>query len=157
MPVLGLAARSPPLRRLTLAFHTPHDEQYLSQTPVPGALPDDLPRYFDLRGARIVPLASLVNRKTEVENRVSGDNAAKFMAETARGKRPKRAPLSVSPLPGGRFLIEGGNATYTAAKQFGWSALPVRLTTSCVTWWDMTWTPSSPATVPRFARRWRPS
>lgn len=96
--------------------------------PVPDTLPEVHSRYFNVDDVTsTIPLEHLVSSKSEADNARSSLNAAKRMDATARGELGGRRPITVAPLPDGRFLIKDGNATFTAAKQYGWKALPVHI------------------------------
>jgi hypothetical protein len=98
--------------------------------PVPAELPEVHARYFKAAPGQqttTVPIESLISSKTEADNAKGAPNAAKRMDASARGELDGRKLINVTPLPGGAFLVKDGNATFTAAKQYGWKNLPVHI------------------------------
>src|SRR5215472_2998821 len=94
----------------------------------PASLPEDHANYFKLdANTQIVPIADLISSKTPEENAKGATNGAKRMAASARGELGKRAPITVRPLENGKFLVLDGNGTMTAASNYGWKNLPVKL------------------------------
>ncbi|MCC7144235.1 MAG: ParB N-terminal domain-containing protein [Candidatus Eisenbacteria bacterium] len=100
------------------------DKDYAKRTidegPDVRSLPEDHASYFETDGAQIIPLDRLVPTKKQR----SGDKAAKRMAAVTRGLLSKRAPITVRPISGGRYEIIDGNASYQAALEHGWKAIP---------------------------------
>jgi len=82
--------------------------------------------YFVLGGSElVVALDCLVPTKPPSSQPTAVATAADRMRDAAVGKRPRRPPISVSPLADGRYQIIDGNATYGAALKAGWPDLPV--------------------------------
>lgn len=54
-------------------------------------------------------------------------NAARLMLAAYEGRHPKRSPISVQPLPDGRFLVRDGNSTVANAVVSGWRDVPCRV------------------------------
>jgi hypothetical protein len=97
-----------------------------------GAAPTQLPEqhelYFHLdANTRMVPVEDLISSKTPEENAKGAANGAKRMAASAAGEIGRRAPITVRPLPDGKFLVLDGNGTLTAATNYGWRHMPVKL------------------------------
>ena len=105
------------------------DRAFLSRImpilPTPDRLREQHTDYFECAGATILPLHVLRTTKGEHENAVSGANAAKAMAAAQAGVVAKRAPVTVRPNGDGSFDIQDGNATFTAARTYGWTGIPV--------------------------------
>jgi ppGpp synthetase/RelA/SpoT-type nucleotidyltranferase len=95
---------------------------------MPPRLPENHDLYFDMEKAdRVVSIGDLVSSKTDEENAKGGRNAPKRMAATAAGEIAKRPPITVRPLPDGKFLVVDGNGTLSGVKQYGWQNMPVQV------------------------------
>lgn len=108
------------------------DKTYLkriaAELPDPKELPEEHEKYFDMKGAKVVPLDQLVSTKTAEENQKGGNNAPKFMRAAYDGKVAKRAPITVAPTGDGKYKILDGNGTFTGVSAKGWKSLPVLVT-----------------------------
>jgi hypothetical protein len=86
----------------------------------------DLPyapeRYFHLpAGCVTMPLARLVMTRARAKGVA---NAGRLMLAAYEGRQERRAPVSVQPLPDGRFLVLDGNSTTLTALASGWTDIP---------------------------------
>jgi ppGpp synthetase/RelA/SpoT-type nucleotidyltranferase len=98
----------------------------IDKGPSPERLPETHELYFKLDAdTHTVPIEDLISSKSPEENIKGSVNGAKRMAASAAGELGKRAPITVRPLPGGKYLVLDGNGTMTAAKNYGWRSLPV--------------------------------
>lgn len=102
--------------------------------------PEHIFRYFDKDKFDADPRSRLVNVKDLVSTKderddprvLSGEKAdprataAKFMAQSARGEAPTRAPIAVTPHEdgSGRLRVLDGNATTQVAQMAGWEHMP---------------------------------
>jgi hypothetical protein len=115
-----------------LAAPPPHPEPRSLKEIDAGAAPTQLPEqhelYFKLdEHTRMVPIEDLISSKTAEENAKGAANGAKRMAASAAGEIGRRAPITVRPLPDGKFLVLDGNGTLTAATSYGWRHMPVKI------------------------------
>jgi hypothetical protein len=91
-----------------------------------SSLPYDHDLYFEpASGAVVIELTRLRPTKQPESQPLSVANARQRMAEAAAGKRPRRPPITVRPLPDGTFDVVDGNATLGVAVAEGWPDLPV--------------------------------
>ncbi|HEY3945621.1 MAG TPA: ParB/Srx family N-terminal domain-containing protein [Solirubrobacteraceae bacterium] len=98
--------------------------------PTADELPEDFSLYFEpSAGTVILPLTLLVASKPPETQPGSVSKAAALMRAAADGTVPRRRPITVRPLPGGKYLIVDGNATYGAALRAGWSSIPATVET----------------------------
>ena len=102
-------------------------KRVIDKRPAPKELPEKHEDYFNMEGATVVPLSSLVSGKTAEENKQGGDNGAKRMAAAANGELSKRDPITVEPMGDGKYLITDGNGTFTTVQKYGWKAIPVKI------------------------------
>jgi hypothetical protein len=114
-----------------LARVPPHPEPRTLAEIDNGAVPTHLPEqhelYFNLdQHTRMVPIEDLISSKTPEENAKGAVNGAKRMAASAAGEIGRRAPITVRPLPNGKYLVLDGNGTLTAAQNYGWRHMPVK-------------------------------
>jgi len=94
----------------------------------PTTLPEQHELYFNLdANTRMVPIEDLISSKTPEENAKGAANGAKRMAASAAGEIGRRAPITVRPLPDGKYLVLDGNGTLTAAQNYGWRHMPVKM------------------------------
>ena len=126
-PELHAAIRPELDRELAATTGTPRSLKEIDAGQAPRELPEEHGRYFKLDAdTRIVPMADLVSSKTPEENAKGAANGAKRMAASAAGEIGRRAPITVRPIAGGKYLVLDGNGTMTAAKQFDWQSMPVK-------------------------------
>ena len=85
-------------------------------------LPEDPWRYFT-RDSRtvLIPLKNLVSTRARPAG-IASANDKMYMAYHGNGG--KRKPISVSLVPGGKYLIEDGNSTYANAVSNDWDSIP---------------------------------
>lgn len=107
------------------------DKQYakrvIDHTPVPEHLPDEPERYFNVTAdTPMIEVANLRSTKSDEDNKSSGENGAKRMLAAYHGVLSRRDPITVEDAGDGTFRILDGNASYTAAKRYGWEKLPVQ-------------------------------
>lgn len=103
-------------------------KRVVDKRPTPDSLPENYSAYFNTEKAtHTVPLDKLISTKPAEENAKSAPNAAKRMMAATTGELSKRDPISVTAIADGRYKIEDGNGTYSAAKQFGWKQMPVQV------------------------------
>jgi hypothetical protein len=94
-------------------------------------LRDDFALYFEaLEGSTAIPVISLVPTKLPATQPEAVARAAERMRAAAAGELARRQPITVRALPGGRYLILDGNATYGAAIRAGWSSVPATVEAS---------------------------
>jgi hypothetical protein len=139
-----------------LATVPPHAEPRSLAEIDKGAAPTTLPEqhelYFKLdEHTRMVPIEDLISSKTPEENIKGAANGAKRMAASAAGEIGRRAPITVRPLPDGKYLVLDGNGTLTAATNYGWRAMPVKLEKSQISDMGM---PSRAASLAETGRVW---
>jgi ddrB-like ParB superfamily domain len=95
---------------------------------LPAELPEAYEKYFKLDGdTKIIKLADLVSSKTPEENAKGGNNSPKRMAASAAGELDRRAPITVSQMADGKYLIIDGNGTVSGVQPYGWQAIPVKM------------------------------
>ena len=87
----------------------------------PTRLKQSHDRYFtNPPGSAEVPLSKV----QMIRARPSGiEHAAVNMAKAAEGSGPKRAPISLRKLPGGKFEVVDGNSTVAVARRHGWTTI----------------------------------
>lgn len=96
----------------------------------PDKLADIPSNYFQMTpGSQLMPLSNLVSTKSEADNMASQPETERRMWAAASGKIKKRKPLKVRLGDDGKYHIIDGNATFTAAKRHGFSAVPVQVVT----------------------------
>jgi hypothetical protein len=85
-------------------------------------LPYDPQRYFAFpEQTALIALGALTLSRA----RPSGiRRAVDLMAESLTGKIPVRAPIRVTPISGGRYLVLDGNSTVAIAAAAGWFDIP---------------------------------
>ena len=89
-------------------------------------LPESHETMFNMdRAHATVGMDELESSKTDMENEKGGRNAPKFMMAAHEGRGAKRDPITVRKTPEGKYRIEDGNGTYTAAKKAGWKRMPI--------------------------------
>jgi N12 class adenine-specific DNA methylase len=94
----------------------------------PASLPEDYGLYFNMDGAKVVPIADLVSTKTAAENEKGSNNGAKRMAAAAAGELSTRAPITVMPSEtAGKYEVVDGNGTLASVSKYGWKSLPVQI------------------------------
>lgn len=106
-------------------------KRVVDQEPTPTDLPDDQELYFDLdEDTNMVPVESAVPRKSQAEIDKTRENAAKRMRASAEGAIPRRPPLTGVKLSDGSWLVLDGNASISAAQDYGFEAIPVKEATA---------------------------
>jgi hypothetical protein len=91
-----------------------------------GPLPEDHERYFDLLGAKIVPIEA-VNRPSTVDT----DSKVRIEAKrklhrSARGTGSRRPPLTVIEKDAGSYELLEGAPTLLVAIEEGWRTVPIK-------------------------------
>lgn len=90
-------------------------------------LADDPTLYFDLTvDHRLIRLSDLVPTKPPESQPESVDRAEALMRLAARGRQPKRPPITVERQATGDYRVVDGNATYGVAVRHGFKRLPGR-------------------------------
>lgn len=82
-------------------------------------LPQNISRYFiENNKSSLFKVEELVLSRFRPEGVA---NAIVLMEEAYNGKRSKRAPISLTPIEEGKFLVNDGNSTTAIACAAGWS------------------------------------
>lgn len=103
-------------------------KEVVDQRPVPEALPEKHDLYFNVEKAtKTVEISDLVSTKTAAENAQGAENGAKRMAAAAAGEIGRRDPITVTPLPDGKYLVLDGNGTMSSVARYDWKSLPVKV------------------------------
>jgi len=105
------------------------DKQYAKRAIDPGPAPESLPyapdRMFErYPGAVLLPLEALVLTKSVTAGEQGRNVSPKRMLAAYHGALPRRPPISVRALPGGKYEIVDGNGTVAALRDLGWPAVP---------------------------------